>query len=105
MKVGGAGGREKGFENRNLYIPAVLSFRGWSTMGELKDRIIRLIEQDAARKVSDLSGQYVRAKPEEKEAIQAGIDIERWVAESCQECLGQWHYLFQSLLLFSQVSD
>jgi len=57
-------------------------------MGELKDRIIRLIEQNAAKKVSDLSGEYVRAKSEEKEAIQAGIEIERWVAESCRECLG-----------------
>ena len=57
-------------------------------MGELKDRIIRLIEQNAAKKVSDLSGEYVPAKPEEKEAIQAGIEIERWVSESCQECLG-----------------
>ena len=57
-------------------------------MGELKDRIIRLIEQNAAKKVSDLSGEYVRAKSEEKEAIQAGIEIERWVSESCRECLG-----------------
>jgi len=56
-------------------------------MGELKDRIVRLIEQNAAKKVSDLSGEYVRAKPAEKEAIQAGIDIERWLSESCQECL------------------
>jgi len=57
-------------------------------MGELKDRIIRLIEQDAARKVSDLSGEYVRAKSKEKEAIQAGIELERWVSESCRDCLG-----------------
>lgn len=57
-------------------------------MGELKDRIIRLIEQNAAKKVSDLSGEYVRAESEEKEAIQAGIEIERWLAESCRECLG-----------------
>jgi len=57
-------------------------------MGELKDRIIRLIEQNAAKKVSNLSGEYVGGKPEEKEAIQAGIEIERWVSESCRECLG-----------------
>ena len=57
-------------------------------MGELKDRIIRLIEQNAARKVSDLSGEYLRTKSEEKEAIRAGIEIERWVSESCRECLG-----------------
>ena len=56
-------------------------------MGELKDRIVRLIEQNAAKKVSELSGEYIRAKPEEKEAIQAAIDVERWLAESCQDCL------------------
>ena len=35
-------------------------------MGELKDRIIRLIEQNAAKKVSDLAGEYVRAKSGQK---------------------------------------
>jgi len=56
-------------------------------MGELKDRIVRIIEQNAAKKVSDLSGEYVRAKPAEKEVIQAAIDVERWLSESCQDCL------------------
>jgi hypothetical protein len=56
-------------------------------MGQLKDRIIQLIEQHAAKKVSDLAGQYVRAASEQKEAITAGIEIEREIAQSCQECL------------------
>ncbi len=56
-------------------------------MGELKDRIVRLIEQNAAEKVSQLSVEYVRAKPAEMEVIQAAIDIERWLSESCRECL------------------
>ncbi len=56
-------------------------------MGELKDRIIRLIEQDAAKKVSQLSSEYIRAKSEQKEAICAAIEVERCVAENCQECL------------------
>jgi len=56
-------------------------------MGELKDRIIQLIEQNATRKVSELSGEYVRAKPAEKEVIQAAIDVERWLSESCEDCL------------------
>jgi len=56
-------------------------------MGELKDRIVRLIEQNAAKKVSQLSGEYVRAKPEERETIQAAIEVERWLSESCRECL------------------
>ena len=56
-------------------------------MSKTKDEIIRLIEQNAARKVSDLSGQYVRAKSGQKEALAAAIDTERWLAESCGECL------------------
>ena len=56
-------------------------------MGELKDRIVHLIEQNAAKKASELSGEYVRAKPDEKEAIQAAIAIERWLSESCHKCL------------------
>jgi len=54
-------------------------------MGELKDRIIRLIEQNAAKKVSDLAGEYVRAESGEKEALASGIEFERWLCESCQE--------------------
>lgn len=56
-------------------------------MGELKDRIIRLIEQNAAAKVAELSNEFVRAKSGEKEAIAAGIEVERWLSESCREYL------------------
>ena len=56
-------------------------------MTELKDQMLRLIQHDAARKASEFAGQFVRAAPEEKEAILAGIDFERWLAETCEECL------------------
>ena len=56
-------------------------------MSDLKNQIIRLIEQNAARKVSALSSEYVRAQSGQKEAIQAAIEIERWLGQSCQECL------------------
>ncbi len=79
---------QKGSKNSNLYIAAALPLAQVIIMGELKDRIIRLIEQNAAKKASDLAGQYVRAKPEQKETICAAIEVERCVAESCQECLG-----------------
>ena len=36
-------------------------------MGELKDRIIRLIEQNAAKKVSDFAGKYVRGNQHVKQ--------------------------------------
>ena len=56
-------------------------------MSKLKDQIIRLIEQNARRKIAVLASEYVRAKPEEREAIQDGIAIERWLSQTCQECL------------------
>jgi hypothetical protein len=55
-------------------------------MGETKDRIVRLIEQEAARKVAELSRAYVRAPPGHKETVLAALEIERWVAEGCREC-------------------
>ena len=56
-------------------------------MNKLKNQILQLIQQNSRRKVAALAGEYVRAKPEEREAIHAGIEIERWLAETCQECL------------------
>ena len=56
-------------------------------MGETKDRIVRLIEQAAARKVAEFSREYVSSPPGNKEAIQAAIDVERWLAQSCRDCL------------------
>ena len=57
-------------------------------MGELKEQIIRLIEQNAAKQVAELAHDFVRAKSGQKEAIVAGIEFERWLSESCRECLG-----------------
>jgi len=56
-------------------------------VNKLKNQIIQLIRQKACGKVAALAGEYVRAKPEEREAIQAGITIEKWLAETCTECL------------------
>jgi hypothetical protein len=56
-------------------------------MGATKDRIVRLIEQAATRKVVDLAYEYVRAEPGQREDIQAALEIEQWLAESCHECL------------------
>jgi len=53
-------------------------------MTKLQDQMLRIIQQNAARKIALLANQYVRAGPSEKEAIQAGIEIERWFAQTCQ---------------------
>ncbi|MCP4608763.1 MAG: hypothetical protein GY845_08620 [Planctomycetes bacterium] len=56
-------------------------------MSQLKDQIIYLIGQKARTKAAALAGRYVRAKPEEREAIQAGIEIEKEFASLCELAL------------------
>ena len=56
-------------------------------MSQLKDQMIRLIGDNARGKVAALAGEYVRARPQDRENIQAGIEFERWLAETCQDCL------------------
>ena len=58
-------------------------------MTELKDQILQFVRDNAARRAAKLAGEYVRARPEEREAILAGLDFERWLAEACQECIGK----------------
>jgi hypothetical protein len=53
----------------------------------LKDRIVDLIRQKAARRAALFAGELVHAAPEQKEAIRASLDFERWLAETCEVCL------------------
>lgn len=56
-------------------------------MSELKDQIVRLIEQDARARVAALASSYPHARPEEREEILAGIEFEQWLADTCEFCL------------------
>ena len=56
-------------------------------MTKLKDQILRSIQHNAAKKAADLAGQFITAKPQEKETVLAGLDFERWLEQVCQECL------------------
>jgi hypothetical protein len=56
-------------------------------MLKLKDQMVQIIGQNAVDKTTELAGRFVHAPAKEKEAILAGIDFERWLAETCQECL------------------
>lgn len=51
------------------------------------DKILRLIEKDARGKVARFSKEIVRAPSQKKEEILAGMQIETWLADSCQESL------------------
>jgi hypothetical protein len=56
-------------------------------MSELKDQIVRLIEQDAIARVAAMASSYPHAEPEEREEILAGIEFEQWLADTCRFCL------------------
>ena len=56
-------------------------------MNELKRQILRIIGQKAADRAAALSREYVHAKSEEREAIQAGIEFERWLSQVSRWCL------------------
>lgn len=56
-------------------------------MANWKDEIIRRIGENAWRTAGRLSRQYVNAPSQDREAIMAGIEFEKWLAESCAECL------------------
>ncbi len=56
-------------------------------MATIKDQILCVIRNNAARRAAALAGQFVRAKPQDKEAILAGLDFERWLEQCCQEYL------------------
>lgn len=56
-------------------------------MKQITDKILRQIECDARLQVARLSKEILNAPSQQKEAIAAGMEIERWLADSCQECL------------------
>ena len=56
-------------------------------MQAVKERILRVIEAKARREAEYLAGEFARAASDEKEAILAALEIERWLAESCREVL------------------
>jgi len=56
-------------------------------MDALKRQMLRRAGQWSAARVAALSRQYLTAKPEDREAIMAGIDFERWMTKMCEFCL------------------
>ena len=52
-----------------------------------KDLLIEAIRLRADREAMRLAGEFVRAASEDKEAILAALEIEQWVADTCEICL------------------
>jgi hypothetical protein len=56
-------------------------------MSKLKDQMLALVRANARTRLADMSNRYVHARPSEREMIQAAIEIERWLVQSCDDCL------------------
>jgi hypothetical protein len=56
-------------------------------MRKMKEQILRLLQQNSDNRAAKLSMEYIRADPDEKEAIVAGIEFEKWLSQVCEDCL------------------
>lgn len=57
------------------------------TMETLRNRLLIGIENRARRRAAAFASQLVEGNVENREAVQAGIEFERWLAESCRDVL------------------
>ena len=51
----------------------------------VKDLILERIRARALEEAEQLAGEFARAASEEREAIHAGFEFERWLAEACED--------------------
>ena len=54
-----------------------------------KDLLIEAIRQKSEREAGHLATEFARAVSEEKEAILAELELEQWLAESCEVSLSR----------------
>ena len=52
-----------------------------------KHILLEAIRRRAEREAGRLAGEFARAASEEREAILAELELEQWVAQSCEVCL------------------
>jgi hypothetical protein len=56
-----------------------------------REKLLSAMAQKAWGQVAWLAGRFVRAEPDEKESVLAAMEFERWLAETCDMCLGRSH--------------
>ena len=61
-------------------------------MTNIRALFIEDIEERACRRIGQLAGELIRAKSEEKEVVLAELQFERWLADSCRQCLESKSY-------------
>jgi len=54
-------------------------------MDKTKDILLEVIRERAEREAACLAGEFARAASEEREALLAAMEFERWLAECCAE--------------------
>jgi len=55
-------------------------------MDEGKEMLLEAICQRAEQEAARLAGEFARAASQDKEAILAALEFEKWFAESCWAC-------------------
>lgn len=58
-------------------------------MNDLKQEMLRVIERRAYEGAWGLSTELMSRQPADIEAVQAGLQFERWLAAACQQCLAK----------------
>ncbi len=56
-------------------------------MSRTKDILLERIVRESRREAAYLAGEFARAASEEKGAILDALELEQWLAESCEMCL------------------
>ena len=56
-------------------------------MRNIKEQLLRGIEEKAARRTGRLASELVRDRPRDKGLILAELEFQRWLADTCGDCL------------------
>ena len=56
-------------------------------MNRAKDILLEQVMRKAQREAAYLAGEFARAASEEKGAFLDALELEQWLAESCELCL------------------
>ena len=56
-------------------------------MRNIKEQLLRGIEAKATRRTGRLASELVRARSRDKELILAELEHQRWLADTCGDCL------------------
>ena len=57
-------------------------------MKGIKESLLEAICQRSEQEAACLASEFARAASQDKEAILAALELEQWVAASCEICLG-----------------